>query len=308
MVLKAAVKPAAVKPADANLRENGVCRARLPEEVFAARPWGGPFSVRKGNIMEELQKKIEDRLAAITGDVCFYYEEPETGGSLAYHADRPVTAASVIKLAVLTEAFRQMESGLARADEMFTIRRADKLPSCGALTYLHDGLCVTFLDLCVLMIILSDNTATNLLIRRLGIERINETLRALGLRETTLRRLLFDSEASARGVQNHITARETGRLLRLMYEGKAVSPGADGRMLSILSDQRLNGKIPFFLPRGVRAAHKTGEDGGITHDVGIIYAKRPFIVCFCSQKTDVPAMERAMQDITQLLYEHAQRP
>ncbi|MBD5092850.1 MAG: serine hydrolase [Subdoligranulum sp.] len=258
--------------------------------------------------METLQKKIEDRLSALTGDVCFYYEEFGTGESLAFNADQPVIAASVIKLAVLTEAFRQMETGLARADEIFTVHRDDKLPSCGALTYLHDGICVTFLDLCVLMIILSDNTATNLLIRRLGIARINETLRALGLRKTTLRRLLFDSAASARGVENHITARETGQLLRLMYEGKAVSPGADSRMLSILSDQRLNGKIPFFLPRGVRAAHKTGEDSGITHDVGIIYAKRPFVVCFCSQKTDVPAMERAMQDITLLLYENAQRP
>lgn len=258
--------------------------------------------------MQELQKKIEDRFSAVPGEVCFYYEELETGESLAYNADHPVVAASVIKLAVLTEAFRQMESGLARADEMFTVRRADKLPSCGALTYLHDGLCVTFLDLCVLMIILSDNTATNLLIRRLGLERINGTMRALGLHETTLRRLLFDSEASARGVQNHITAREIGRLLRLMHEGKAVSPGADGRMLAILSDQRLNGKIPFFLPHGVRAAHKTGEDSGITHDAGIIYAKRPFVVCFCSQETEVPAMERAMQDITLLLYQYAQRP
>lgn len=257
---------------------------------------------------QELSKKIEARLSALAGDVCFYWEELETGEKFAFHADRPVIAASVIKLAVLTEAFRQMENGLARADEPFTIGRADKLPSCGALTYLHDGLCVTFWDLCVLMIILSDNTATNLLIRRLGAERINETLRALGLRQTVLRRLLFDSEAAARGLQNTITARETGRLLRLLYEGRAVSPEADRQMLSILCDQRLNGKIPFFLPRGVRAAHKTGEDAGLTHDVGIVYAKRPFLVCFCSQKTDVPAMERAIQDLTLLLYEYAQRP
>ncbi len=251
---------------------------------------------------------IQNRLCAAPGEVGFYWEELETGACRAYQADRPITAASVIKLAVLTEAFRQMECGLARADEMFTVHRADKLPSCGALAYLHDGLCVTFLDLCVLMIILSDNTATNLLIRHLGMERINETMRALGLKQTALRRLLFDSEAAARGVENQITAREIGLLLRRMYTGTAVSPEADAKMLSILSDQRLNGKIPFFLPRGTRIAHKTGEDSGVTHDVGIVYAKRPFLVCFCSQKTDVPAMERAMQDITFLLYENAENP
>lgn len=255
--------------------------------------------------MERLRRDIENRLSGLPGDVCFYYEMLDTGEHIAYQADRPVVAASVIKLAVLAEAFRQMESGLARADETFTVRPEDKMPSCGALTYLHDGLCVTLLDLCVLMIILSDNTATNLLIRRLGIGRINETLRALGLRTTALNRLLFDGAAAARGVENIITAREVGLLLRLLYAGKVVSPEASARMLAILSDQRLNGKLPFFLPRGVRAAHKTGEDDGVTHDVGIVYAGRPFLVCFCSQNTDVPAMERAMQDITLLLYENA---
>lgn len=66
---------------------------------------------------------------------------------------------------------------------MFVIARTDKLPSCGALNYLHDGLCVTFRDLCVLMTILSDNTATNLLIKRLGIGNINDTLRMLGAKK-----------------------------------------------------------------------------------------------------------------------------
>ncbi len=258
--------------------------------------------------MEKLRESIENRLSGLPGDVCFYYESLATGESVAHNADRSVAAASVIKLAVLAEAFRQMESGLACADEAFTIRSEDKMPSCGALTYLHDGLSVTLLDLCVLMVILSDNTATNLLIRRLGIGPINETLRALGLRATALNRLLFDSAASARGVQNIITAREIGLLLRLLYEGKVVSPEASARMLSILSDQRLNGQLTFFLPRGVRTANKTGEATGMTHDVGIVYAARPFLVCFCSQNTDVPAMERAMQDITLLLYENTLNP
>lgn len=253
------------------------------------------------------QREIEERLKNIPGDICFYYEELGTGRSLAFHADTPVSAASVIKIPVLMEAFRALAAGRARMDETFTIHREDKLPSCGALNYLHDGLCVTFRDLCVLMIILSDNTATNLLIRRLGREAINSGLRALGLQTTALNRLLFDSEASARGIENLITAREIGLLLRLLYEGKSVSPPASREMLEILSDQRLNGKIPFFVPRGVRIAHKTGEDSGVTHDVGIVYAKRPFVVCFCSQRTDVPQMERAMQDITYSLYKYAER-
>ena len=70
--------------------------------------------------------------------------------------------------------------------------------------------------------------------------------------------------------------------------------------------QRLNGKMPFWLPPGTRCAHKTGEDDGITHDVGIVYAARPFAVCFLSQHTDPPRFIRAIQDITRLLYEQAE--
>lgn len=258
--------------------------------------------------MQQLWQEIDRRLSAVGGTAGFYYEDLTTGQTHAFQADAPVVAASVIKLAVLAEAFRQMEAGLADGAETFAIRPEDKLPSCGALTYLHDGLCVTLRDLCVLMIILSDNTATNLLIRRLGIGQINGTLRTLGLRQTTLNRLLFDSEAAARGVENIITAREIGRLLRLLYEGRVVSAQASAQMLTILKDQRLNGKIPFCLPRGVSVAHKTGEDSGITHDVGIVYARRPFVACFCAQHVKAPEMERAMQDISLILYENAEKP
>ena len=253
-------------------------------------------------------QEIEQRLQGLPGEAGFWYEELGTGQTASLHADIPVNAASVIKIPILIEAFRALYAGEADREETFTIRREDKLPSCGALNYLHDGLCVTFHDLCVLTIILSDNTAANLLIKRLGMEKNNDGLRALGLRTTTLNRLLFDSAAAARGVENIITAREIGRLLRLLHEGKIVSPEASAEMLAILCDQRLNGKIPFFVPRGVRIAHKTGEDTGVTHDVGIVYAERPFLVCFCSQHTDVPRMERAMQDITGMLYIYAQRP
>lgn len=257
--------------------------------------------------MEKLRQQIEQRLSAVTGDACFYYENLATGVCFGHAADKPVVAASVIKLAVLIEAFRQMDADAVRANEMFVIARTDKLPSCGALNYLHDGLCVTFRDLCVLMTILSDNTATNLLIKRLGIGNINDTLRMLEAEKMTLNRLLFDREASSRGIENYITAREAGLLLKRLYDGEAVSGPASEDMLSILKDQRLNGKIPFLLPHSVKIAHKTGEDDGITHDVGIVYARQPFIVCFCGEHVSPPEFERAMQDITLMLYENAER-
>ncbi len=235
------------------------------------------------------------RMIDLPGEISVYGKDLTTDEKWAYQADIPLVAASVIKLPILVEAFRQARDDLLSMDETFCIRPEQKMPSCGALTYLHDGLTVTLRDLCVLMIIVSDNTATNILIERLGMENVNATMRGLGLEKSTLRRLLFDSEAAGRGLENTITAEEMGRLLEMLYKGECVSPEADAEMLSILRDQRLNGKMPFFLD-DLEIAHKTGEDDGITHDVGIVYAPHPLILCFASNHTDVSAFERFIQD------------
>ena len=248
-------------------------------------------------MMKHILQSFLPRLTALPGEVCVYGKDLKTGESCAYQADLPVAAASVIKIPILAEAFRQARDGKVRMDEVLSIRPDQKMPSCGALTYLHDGLQVTLRDLCVLMIILSDNSATNILMDRLGMDGVNAGLRGLGLSQSTLRRRLYDQEAQARGVQNRITAREMGLLLEKMTEGRCVGPAEDAEMLSILGDQRLNGKMPFFLHgEGVKIAHKTGEDDGITHDVGIVYARHPLVLCFTSEHTDVPAFERLIQD------------
>ena len=251
-------------------------------------------------------EEVKRRLGLVEGRVGFYYKNLVTGEVVTYEENEKMMAASVIKLMILTEAFRQMEEGTAKADEVFTIHKDVCVPSCGALTYLHDGVQVTLEDLCVLMIILSDNTATNVLIDRLGEEQINQTIKKLGFKTTQLNRKMFDSEKSAKGIQNYITAYEMGQLLEKMYKGELVSLRASKRMLEILSNQRLNSKIPFFLHslmEETSVAHKTGEDTGITHDVGIVYGRQPFIVCFCGNEVDVPTYERVIADLSLMIYE-----
>ena len=206
-------------------------------------------------------------------------------------------------LPILVELCRQLAAGEAREEESFTIGEADKLPSCGALNYLHTGLSVTLMDLAVLMIIVSDNTATNLLIRRLGMEGVNETIQRMGMKATRLRRLLFDSQAAAQGIKNTISPGEMGRLLAALYRGEVVSPAASARMLGILGDQRLNGKLPFWLNGKVKCAHKTGEDTNITHDVGILYTPRPLVLCICGDPVHPPALNALMGTIARQLAE-----
>ena len=240
-------------------------------------------------------------LKSLTGHIGFYCKDLATGEALSFHADEPIVAASVIKLCVMAEAFRRREEGSLDFNEPVTVLPEDRKPSCGALTYLHDGITVTVGDLVELMIILSDNTATNLLIDRLGTDAVNRFMTELGLSERTrCRRKLFMPELSALGITNHVTAADIGQLLERMHLGEVVSPTASAAMIQILRDQRLNGKMPFHLsPRRIRCAHKTGEDydDGITHDCGIIYADHPVLFCFLAEGADVPKAERALQDL-----------
>ena len=241
---------------------------------------------------------IDALVKALPGHVGAYVLDTVTGEEYAFQADDPIEAASVIKLTVMAEAFRQFEAGLLDPAARVTIRPEDKLPSCGALTYMGDGTTVTLLDLVTLMIILSDNTATNLLIDRLGMENVNAMIDDLGLTGTRMNRKLFMPELARRGIKNYVAARDMGLLLRGLLEGRVVSENASADMLGILRHQRLNGKMPFFLhDKGIACAHKTGEDDGVTHDVGVIFAERPVILCFLSERTDVPRAERALQDI-----------
>ena len=242
-----------------------------------------------------------NRLRATQGRVGFW-SKPLDGEETGFNEDLPLVAASVVKVPVMVEAFRQFRAGLLDPDEQVTIRPEDRMPSCGALTYLSDKVRPTLMDLTTLMIILSDNTAANLMIDRVGVDAVNRTMEERGVPGICLRRKFFQPQLAALGVTNTVTARGCGVLLEKMAKGELLGGEDDARMLSILYNQRLNGKIPFFL-HGVKIAHKTGEDDGTTHDAALIQAKRPFVLCMLSNDVDVPEYERLMQDTARELYE-----
>jgi len=238
-------------------------------------------------------QEILNRAGAFAGKNAAWHMNLATGETSEFNADTPIIAASVIKLWVMAEAFRRFYDGTFDKNTEFVVRAEDKLPSCGALTYMHDGLKVTALDLVTLMIVHSDNTATNMLIKYLGMDAINAFADELG-GGARLNRLLFDDEASAKGVQNYVTAHGVGKLLEGIYRGWVVSPEASREMLEILKKQRYRHKIPFFLD--CPCANKTGEDDGISHDCAIIFADVPQILVFLGSETDAEMYVRFMQD------------
>ena len=248
---------------------------------------------------------IGEELAELPGRISCVCRNLVTGEHFEYHPEIPQNPASVIKLFVMAALYDAVARKEADPRRKIPVRREDCVPSCGVLTYLEEGWEVSLRDLAELMIIVSDNTACNLLMDTLGIPRIQAFVEGLGLRHTFVRRKMFDEEKAAAGIQNETNAADVAWLLERIRKGELIGREASADMLATLRHQRLNGKIPFLLhtlePAPV-IAHKTGEDSGVTHDVGIIEGEAPLLLCLMGTDTEVPPLERRMGEIAWRLY------
>lgn len=249
--------------------------------------------------------QINHLIETVPGTFGLYYQNLITGESLAVNADRPFLAASVIKLPVLMAVMQEMHEGRLHPLDTLRLVREEKVPSCGALYYMSDPQEITLRDLYTLMIILSDNTAANRIMRLVGMDRINEVIATAGLRHTRLNRLLFDAEAQRQGKENTFSPADAGLLMEHIYHGTFVSPVMSREAKEILLLQQLKNKLRALIPRSVPIAHKTGEDSDMTHDVGIVYTNQPFILCLASNETDVIQAEEAIRRIALVCYQYS---
>ncbi|MDO4740553.1 MAG: serine hydrolase [Eubacteriales bacterium] len=238
---------------------------------------------------------IREEMRSIPGHVGMYYQNLVTGEEFDVRGEEPFLAASVIKLPLHLFALAQAEAGLIRMSDRLLVEESDKVPVCGALTLFTGPVEADIATLCRLMISLSDNTATNRLIRHFGMRAIEEGFAHLGLQTTRIRRLLFDTEASNAGVQNTISPREMGALLAGLYRREILSEASCEQALDILLQQQIDHKLNGKICGRAEIAHKTGEDDGLSNDVGIVYAKQPFVLCFAGHDTDVYLWEDLMR-------------
>ena len=245
---------------------------------------------------------MEAEMASIAGHVGFYYKNLVTGFTYGVRAEETYLAASVIKFPILLHVLDRAAKGEISLSDKLTVENWEKVPSCGGLNQFTDAVTADIRTLCRLMIVLSDNTATNKLIRFCGMDRCNEAFREMGLSKTVLNRLLFDYEAAKRGFQNYICPKEIGMLLEKLYNKEFVSSDVSQYAIDILLDQQIGHKLEGKLT-GVSVAHKTGEDDGLSNDVGIVFAKEPFVICFAGHDTDVYRWEdlirRSAYDLVQ---------
>jgi beta-lactamase class A len=202
-----------------------------------------------------------------------------TGQQYLLHADEVLPTASSIKIAILAELYHQAQQGKLKLGDPYTLQSADLVGGSGIANVLTPGVTrLTLRDVAALMISVSDNSATNIIIDRIGMENVNALLDSLGLTHTRLRRKMMDVKAAAEGRENVSTPREMVMLLEDLYRGKVLNKQMTDDLFTLLSVHK-ESYIPRELPEDLRVANKPGELEGVRNDSGIVFTgNRPFVI------------------------------
>jgi beta-lactamase class A len=216
-----------------------------------------------------VEQKVGEIVRSFRGVMGVVAIDLRSGETVAVNADTRFPTASTIKTAVMVEAYQQAADGRLPLTTAISLKDSEKVGGSGVLNGMHEGLSLTVADLIHLMIVLSDNTATNMLIERIGTAKVNERLDSYGLRETRLFRPTFRDgrpdvlpELEREFGLGMTTPREMAKLMALIADGRAVSPAASEAMLETLRRQQDRAMIPRLIPSapGLAIGNKTGTD------------------------------------------------
>jgi len=230
-------------------------------------------------MLNQLRDSLHEAIEGTQGTYGISIHHFESGESFDHNAEEPFFSASVIKVPIMAALFDAVHKGTASYDEKMTVRYEDQVLGSGLLHSLTPGLQLSLYDLAVLMIIDSDNTATNMLADRLGKEHVNACMREWGLEKSGLYNNLMIIPAKIENF-NQITAGEMTHLLKGIAEGKIVSWNACREMVKIMKQQRYLDGIARNLPEqdgllgaipAWEIASKTGWTSTVTHDMGLLY-------------------------------------
>ena len=242
----------------------------------------------------DLEARIAPLAKGHKGKVAVAVKHLTTGESYYLGADTVMPTASLIKLPVMVETYWQADEKKVKLDTKLTLKKEDKVPGSGILTpHFSDGATFPLKDGVRLMIVFSDNTATNMVLDQIGLPAANKRMTALGLKETRVNAKVFradtriDQERGKKYGLGSTTAREMVQLLEMIDAGKVVSREACAEMLGHLKACDDKEKMTRFLPAGTAVAHKTGSVNASKTAAGIMYLKSgPVAVCVLTTDND----------------------
>jgi beta-lactamase class A len=265
--------------------------------------------------LEAAERSVLARVEKSGADVGIAFRTLDEKDVWYSRADESFHAASTMKVPVLIELFHQVQEGKLKLSDTLVLRnefhsiadesiyRLDAADDSEAELYKAEGQKRTLGELVELMITVSSNFATNLLVEKLGVENIRATVKTLGADGVRVLRGVEDQKAFDKGLNNTTTARGLEILMTAIALGNAVNRESSEQMVKILKRQSFNQAIPTGLPKGIAVAHKTGDITKVHHDAAIVYAKRPFVLVLLVRGIEDEKVAYAlMADITRDLY------
>jgi len=266
-----------------------------------------------------LWQKLENRIGEVDrhldGTMGVAIRDLTDDKTFLLHGDEVFAQASSIKITVLAELYKQEqrghrgEQGVARLSDLYTVRSEDIVADSSIMLGLTPGVTrVTNRDLATMMVAVSDNAATNVLIDRVGMANVEGMLAGLGLKNTHLRRKMMDLEAARQGRENLSTPREMMTLLETIYRNKLLDRDLTADFFKVLSTAK-DSSIPKLLPAGLVIANKPGELEAVRNDSGIVFVpNRAFVICvMTSYLQDELAGQRAISEIALAAYRYFDR-
>jgi beta-lactamase class A len=268
-----------------------------------------PAGPAAADLAAKLSRYLNEATAGFGGVMGIFVKDLRSGQTFNANADVVFPQASSIKIAVLVELFRQAEAGRQRLEERIEVNRSQMVGGSGILQdFAGAGSALSLRDLAVLMIVLSDNTATNILIDRVGMENVNATLQRLGLAHTRLERRMMDAAAEKANRENHSTPREMAALLELLEEGKLLDREHTAAALEILQYPKET-PLRAGLPESVPIADKHGELPGVRCDSGVVFLPgAPYVIAvMTAYNQDDAVAARAISEVSLHVFEYFDR-
>ena len=266
------------KKAVALLMVAGFCLAG--SRLVSAQTSPPPPSEKQTVLWMKLEKSILDIDGGLDGVMGVAVVDLTDGHKYLLHANDVFPQASSIKICVLAELYRQAQQGKLKLTDLYTVNAADLVQDSDIMNGLTPGVTrITLRDLATMMVAVSDNSATNVLIDRVGMDNVNAFLSKQGLRDTRLRRKMMDLKAAGEGRENVSTPSEMLDLLQALYRGEILDQEMTADFFKVLSTHK-ESFIPRHLPDDLKIANKPGELEGVRNDSGVIFLnKRPYILC-----------------------------
>lgn len=253
------------------------------------------------------EQALQRIAGAVDGSVAYLVVDLNTGQRFAQRADEPFPTASTIKIGILYELFAQVEEARLTLDDPRPVPQASRVGGAGILQRLQSPV-ISLRDHARLMIMLSDNTATNVLIDALGANRVNARMHALGAVGYQLRRRMMDTEAAARGDENLATAADLHVVLDALRTGRGLQPASRDAAVAMLREPA-RAALRLGVPAGVEVAGKSGDLDGVRAEVAWVDLQgRPYtITVMTSFLADEGAAEQALTDMSATAYRYFSR-